>query len=686
MAIQTFAHELVQSLFTFDDYSEVAADFFLYAFFIVAALAWSRACPPCMRVVRSCLSHGKDESKPDQGFADIPTGEQFNGMPQCPEPPASFDEISALASESQQGAPNSVADSLEAARETFPDTFDGLCTWPKELEEEPVAASMASLADSIDDLCTWPVELEGLPAKTSKETMDIWMEPSDALYLFENGDTMNDPWPSEAALPRFEEAAAEDACNVLEAAMSSGDPKLAESALAAGMRLCNAAWLAKACEGFLEAGIPLDSQQLTEVMHAFGNENRADLAVDLWQAACRYLYGESEQAEFSDQPPAADLYGAALEACARCGDFDTAARAVSSAGWRSPSCKFGQDALLALARWFARRQDVVRALDSYNAVRRARGGSDLATHRAVLIASVRSADMAQAEDLFQDLKASGLVPDGPSLSAMICGHCAAGNVEKAMSYFSHLKRCGIAPSAPLFDAILDGCAWMNMPSLMEQVLADMEAAGVRPSTSTLTILLRNYGSNGDTERALAVFEELPKRHGFELDGPAYGALISVCLSNGCFGVGWSAFEKMSESGRVAHARTYEALITSCLRQGHLEHAVRVIDEALNLTSQPRAQAHDESQDVPLSGPPRVRLEKKVVEEVLRVIGRRRASARLGAPLLARLQAARVEVSDALVEAIQRSSSAEAEPSSAQALGSVLKQRQAQLARWRNFQA
>lgn len=550
------------------------------------------------------------------------------------------------------------------------DVFDSLCTWPKELETSPAGGEPS--ADTFDDLCTWPKELESLPEKSSKETMDVWQEPSDALYLFDNGDLLSDPWQVDEDLSSSGEAASEDARGVFEAAMSSGDPKLAESALAAGIRLCSATWLAQACSEFIAAGIQLDNRQLIEVMHAYSSENRADLAVDLWEAVCHSRGKDPEQGE-------ADLYGVALEVCARCGDFETAARTASVGGWRAPPCKFGQDALLALARWFARRQDVVKASHCYEAVRDARGHADLATHRAVLIASVRSADMAQAEELFKAMIYSGLVPDGPSLSAMICGHCAAGNVDKAMQYFNQLRRCGIAPTGPLFDAILDGCAWMNMPALMEQVLADMEAVGVQPSTSTLTILLRNYGSNGNTDRALAVFDELPKRHGFELDGPAYGALISVCLSNGSFNVAWTAFERMSESGRIPHARTYEALAFSCLRQGHLERAVRILDEALNL-----AAPYPVEEVVPLSIP-RVCLEKKVVEEVLRTIGRRRAVGTLGAPLLSRLQAARIEVSDSLVEAIQYTCRAEAEPGALNTSGTVLQQRQGKFQRWRNFE-
>merc|ERR1719240_1352068 len=103
---------------------------------------------------------------------------------------------------------------------------------------------------------------------------------------------------------------------------------------------------------------------------------------------------------------------------------------------------------------------------------------------------------------------------------MICGHCSVGSIDEAMYYFRCMQKRGIVPTASLFDAILDGCAWMNMPALMEQVLAEMEATGIRPSTTTLSILMRLHGMNRETEQALAVFNELPRKHGLTLDGHA----------------------------------------------------------------------------------------------------------------------------------------------------------------------
>jgi pentatricopeptide repeat protein len=278
--------------------------------------------------------------------------------------------------------------------------------------------------------------------------------------------------------------------------------------------------------------------------------------------------------------------------------------------------------------------------------------------------------MAKADTLFQDLTSSGVTPDGASFSAMVCGHCSAGNVDKAMHYFGLLRARGIIPTAPLFDAILDGCAWMNMPALVEQVLADMEATGVRPSTTTLSILMRLHGMNRDTDQAFALFNELPKKHGLKLDGHAYGSLVSVCLKNDVYDMAWNAFERMTAAECVTHARIYDTLIAASLRRGMIENAVQVVNEALGLSKQ--------QPDEPAITP-RMRLQPKTIEDVLNLIGRRHQAAQLGVPMVEQLLAAGVEIPESLVDAMFRSAGKEAELPC-----SELHRRRAQRQHWRNF--
>merc|ERR1719506_2127657 len=177
--------------------------------------------------------------------------------------------------------------------------------------------------------------------------------------------------------------------------------------------------------------------------------------------------------------------------------------------------------------------------------------------------------------------------------------------------------------------------------------------------------------NGETEQALALFEELPQKHNLKLDGHAYGTLISVCLKNNVYEMAWNAFERMSTAGLMAHARIYESLIAACLRRGLLDNAVQVVDEALGMSGQ----TTDELA-MPLS---RLRLQPKTLENVLQLIGRRRQSARLGAPLFERLLAIGIELDEAVVDSVLRSANDDAEIPC-----SELHRRRSQRHEWRNF--
>lgn len=505
---------------------------------------------------------------------------------------------------------------------------------------------------------------------THEERSSLWSMAIRVSQDWDNTDLSSHQSPGEDAKDPASAATA-DASRALEAAIASGCPQLVDSALASASRLCSSSWLARACSHLRAAGIPLSLERAVEIVLIFGQERRGDLAVDLYyeQIASCLLDLSQLMTDGDKKVPAEDLYSAALEACARCGDFESAARAARMVHWRSPSSISGQAALLALARWLARLLCVEEALKCYRSVWRTRGSPDLPTHRAVLIASVRCTDMTLASNLFQELSDNGLMPDSDCFSAMICGYCAEGNLQQAVQYFYKMMQSDIAPTTSIFNAILDGCAWRNMPALMEQVLADMESASVKPSSATVSILLKGYGQSYGVNQALAIFDDMPKRYGLELDGQAYGTLISLCLRNDCFHTALNVYERMSLSGCRACARTYEAFISSCCSHGELEHAVRLVDDALGLSVE-----HDQHQPVtPLH------LKQEVLEQLFQLILRRKQAHRLGAPLLTRLQKAGVQISEHLSEALVRY----AQPDT-RVHQCVLHQRRAEFQCWRKF--
>lgn len=482
-----------------------------------------------------------------------------------------------------------------------------------------------------------------------------------------------------AAALRAAPAGRDDVEGALEVAVASRSLPLAQAVLAAGSWQMSSAWLKRAGARLLSAGLgPLPESGLA-LARAYGRERSADLAVSLWRQACEERAG-GDDGGMPGGVPAPELYGAALEACACCGEFGLALDLVRSAGWHAPAASPGQAALLKLARWLAQQQDVAQAHQCATSVRHAGGAVDAATLRSLMSACARNAKMDLASDFFMDVTGGGLSPDCATFSIMIRGYCAVGDVDRAVSFFRAMRRQGMVPETSTFDIILDSCACRNLPDLAEKVLSDMVSVGVRPSSATVAIMVRVHSARGDLARAAEVFRELPEKHGVEVDGRAYNAFVFACLSNGDVNLAMDTFEAMTRKGCFASARLYEALIEGCLRRGSLARAVGLVDEALGLAAIGAA-AGAPGSDAGAPLPHRqVLLERRVVEDLLRLIGRRRQARSLGVPLAARLAAAGFEVSEDLLISLARA----AEQGPAGELPSPSEARRAEWSRWRDY--
>jgi len=338
---------------------------------------------------------------------------------------------------------------------------------------------------------------------------------------------------------------------------------------------------------------------------------------------------------------------------------------------RSDQTVPGQNAHLALARWLARRQDLASASNCVESVRRSGGSVDIQTLRTLIIANARSGNMEKAGASLQEILETGQEPGFEAFSAMVCGLCLTGQAEEAVQYMKMMLERGLRPDAMLFDMLLESCASRNMLGLAEEVLSIMQDLDMHFSNSTLAANIRLYSSRGELSRAFTVFEEIPKKFGFEPNAYVHGVLISACFIHGRADLALKTYDCMLAAGCSPNAKTYECLLRSCLRIGDLQRAVDLVDEAMCL----KMPAGDQS-ELHIH---RTFIEPKAVEELIVLLGRRRQAANLAVPLLERLEAANYEVSETLVLATARAAANETATATA-----IRPMRQAAFNKWRSF--
>merc|ERR1719456_1186235 len=237
-----------------------------------------------------------------------------------------------------------------------------------------------------------------------------------------------------------------------------------------------------------------------------------------------------------------------------------------------------------LIRACLQRKDVKRALELYDEIGQIQIVCPLNTYNMLIDNCARAGDMSRVAQLFRDMCQKNVAPDLVSYSTIIKGYCVKGDLEPALQLFTLMRKRGIKPDGILFNSILDGCAHKQMRTLTEQVLADMEEEGVNPSNFTLSILVKLYGRCGDIDQAFDVVETYPKKYNFELNIQVYTCLMSACISNKELPRALQVLEQMKMAGCQPDGKTYQTILNGCLKLDDLDHAVKIVNDALGQDS------------------------------------------------------------------------------------------------------
>jgi pentatricopeptide repeat protein len=344
--------------------------------------------------------------------------------------------------------------------------------------------------------------------------------------------------------------------SILDSGISQPDEALFSSLLEAAARTSDRSLVSSAVEVSSRYGFP---QQ---------NALAALLRSSSTFAEAKALWQELEN-------PTEAEFAAMVGWCCTAGDMAEARELFEQARERG---LVGMPTYQLMVKAYAQRKDLEPAWELYEQLRNRGDPLPLALFNSLLDVCSRVGDMVRAEELWRAMPLLGVEPDLISFSTLVKGYCVQGDLEQALATFTQLRRRGLQADSILYHSILDGCANRQMVQLAEQILRDMIADGHKPSSITLSILVKLYGRTS-LEQALQVFAELPAQYNFTPNAQVFTCLMSVALTHRDVAEALRIKSAMQATGARPDSRAYTTLVKGCIRWQNFEEAVEVAEEA-----------------------------------------------------------------------------------------------------------
>jgi len=264
------------------------------------------------------------------------------------------------------------------------------------------------------------------------------------------------------------------------------------------------------------------------------------------------------------------------------------------------------------------------------------------TYNALIDSQARVGAMDKVKMLLESMENDKVKLDGITYSTIIKGFCVKGDLDQALEVFLSMQDHSTSSDAVIFNTMLDGCCRHARFDFADNLIANMNKYNISPSNFTVTVLVKMWGRRKQLDKAFAVVEELPKKYGFQANCQVYTCLISACAGCGQIDKAMEVFEMMQNSTNLKpDNRTYSSLVTGLCRKGKWELAVDLVNQAFGLSGKPAV-----LWDKPI--------EADALEQLLRLLNTRGLTETVSVPLIERMRAAKVPMSSGFYSgALQR---------------------------------
>ncbi|XP_004509010.1 pentatricopeptide repeat-containing protein At5g46580, chloroplastic [Cicer arietinum] len=153
---------------------------------------------------------------------------------------------------------------------------------------------------------------------------------------------------------------------------------------------------------------------------------------------------------------------------------------------------------------------------------------NLVVYNTLLEAMGKAGKPGFARSLFEEMIDSGIAPNEKTLTAVIKIYGKARWSRDALELWKRMKENGWPMDFILYNTLLNMCADVGLVEEAETLFGDMKQSEYcQPDSWSYTAMLNIYGSQGDVDKAMKLFEEMSKL-GIELNVMGCTCLIQ-CL-------------------------------------------------------------------------------------------------------------------------------------------------------------
>ncbi|KAG0274330.1 hypothetical protein BGZ95_009890 [Linnemannia exigua] len=231
------------------------------------------------------------------------------------------------------------------------------------------------------------------------------------------------------------------------------------------------------------------------------------------------------------------------------------------------------------------------------------------TYSAIIDSHSKAGNLQDAQRVYQDVLAAGLVPTGKTLGPMLEAVGAMGDYDMTKQLVEQMNSSGVSSNEYTFSALLQSVSqdpakgaqlFNELSKQMEpntvnynilirafqrqsdldgafRVFRSMVADGVRPDKYTFSSILSLFAVRGDTDGAEAFWNEMVGVHGVRPNAFAYGSMMHVYCTAEDMPSAQTVYREMIQSSIMPNEVIFGTLLNAYARHGDLTQMLSIYD-------------------------------------------------------------------------------------------------------------